>query len=114
MKLTDEQIERLRSLVHTVKSNEDADAIATAMTIAKRQTMPKLNWRKREEHFETFEDGEELFVYDRWGEYDAIRFCVDEGRFEINCHNNNWGNDWEDVVYWLPLSELAATLPEEK
>ena len=76
---------------------------------------PKLNWRKAEEHSEKFEDGEQLFVYDRWDRYQVLNIEADSDFLNILDEKKEyWGNDWTDVVYWLPLSELEATLPEDK
>ena len=64
---------------------------------------PKLNWRKAEEHPEKFEDGERMMVYES-----EMFHCT-------FIHGNQGKPFWWDngVKYWLPLSELEATLPEE-
>jgi hypothetical protein len=76
--------------------------------------MPKLNWRKRDEHSETFEDVENLLVA-------CIRKDGISGMYFENVEwskgvpKNVMGERWEewsDVDYWLPLSELSATLPQ--
>ncbi len=80
-------------------------------------TATAINWRRREEHGETFEDGETMFVQTAYGEtlFDVI--TADAGGGDIVdvflCNGEDpWRRDWEDVVWWVPIEEIEATLPE--
>lgn len=75
-----------------------------------------INWRKREEHPETFEDGERLLVAvqlmtGHWA-FNVITTECDGDYVDCRCNGEYWGWDWSDVSYWCPLSEIEATLPK--
>lgn len=78
----------------------------------------KLRWRRVEEHTQQFEDGERLFVAVELAdgvEFAIITVRVDGDNFDTYIADGlEWGWDWPDVSWWLPISELKATLPYEE
>ncbi len=85
-------------------------------------TTPTINWRRREEHGETFGDGETLFVKTADGEtlFDVIVADPDfahpddeDGYVAFYANGEDlWRRDWEDVVWWVPIEEIEASLPK--
>jgi len=79
-------------------------------------TPTTINWRRRDEHPETFLDGETLFVQATEGvtPFDVIRADVyDDGSVEWYANGHDpWRRDWDDVVRWVPIEEIDATLLE--
>ena len=76
-----------------------------------------INWRRREEHGD-FTDGETLFVQTSYCAtlFDVITADIDgDGFVEWFANGEDpWRRDWEDVVWWVPIEEIEATLPEVK
>lgn len=78
-----------------------------------------IHWRKREEHPAVFDYMEKLLVAYR-PIPSAELLCMatikattgDEYPFECEACTDTWFFDWEDVVYWCPLSEIENTLPK--
>lgn len=79
--------------------------------------MNHLNWRRREEHPEWFETDETMLVA-AYPKPDEVEFAVvshcQAGYIGLSLDGSAslWTGDWEDVVYWLPIAELEATLPK--
>ena len=84
---------------------------------------PCIPWRHCSEHGDTFEDGESMMVAvpvhdDRTGkshwDIECIVARVDDS--DDTCtleslYGDDWGWEWCDVEWWLPMSELLGTLP---
>lgn len=74
-----------------------------------------LHWRKREEHPAEFEDGETLLVeHYFYGSKIMSLISYDSEKDTFYEGSARWDSSWEDVTYWIPLSELEATLPKEE
>jgi len=86
-----------------------------------------LSWRPRNEHGGTFSDGEQMLVAvpccdhgdraKRWWEVVVIVARCDEDedgdvRCEFELDGNPWGWEWEDVEWWMPMSDIKAGLPD--
>jgi hypothetical protein len=73
-----------------------------------------LPWKRREDHPELFTDTDQYLVAVQvryndgpcYWEYSVIRFRCDEEFLAIDCNDEPWGWSWEDVDFYLPLSEF--------
>lgn len=83
-------------------------------------------WKKREEHPKLFYDGDQYLVALQVGqgvgtyhwEYYVVRVRCDEDYFDVTLDGDSWGWSWEDVEFYIPLSEfrlspLAAMSPDK-
>ena len=68
-----------------------------------------MDWKKRDEHPELFQDGEMLLVAVprefHWY-LTIIAFSCDEGRFEIQEAGLPWDHTWQDVEFWVNITEI--------
>jgi len=73
-----------------------------------------INWRKREEHPEKFQDGESMLVavalYGGGYELAVIAVSCDEHFFNLMSNGTYWEWSWNYVYYWVPIEEI---LPQE-
>lgn len=82
-------------------------------------TILPLPWKPREDHPELFFDGDQYLVALQCGrdggphywEYSVVRIYCDEDYFQVDCNDEPWGWQWEDVEFYIRLSEFQ--LPAE-
>lgn len=76
-----------------------------------------MSWKRREEHPELFENGDQYLVAVHCGpnggpyrwEYAVVRVDCDEGRFALNVDGEPWGWEWDDVEFYARLSEFRLS-----
>jgi len=74
-----------------------------------------INWRKREDHPEQFEDGEIMLVAikpfsEEW-DFSVVKVNTNgDVSFYLEANNHYWEWSWSDVDYWIPIEKI---LPQE-
>ena len=80
------------------------------------------HWTAREDHPELFEDGDQYLVAVRCGknggpyylEYSVIRVHCDEGYFRITLDGDLWDCGWDDVEFYIPMSQFKLGARKEQ
>ena len=69
-----------------------------------------INWRKREDHTEQFQDGEVMLVavplYDSGYDLSIITVSCGVHFFNLESNGDPWGWEWDNVDYWVPIEEI--------
>ena len=75
-------------------------------------------WKPRKDHPPFFTSGDQYLVSLKsssdggktyYWEYAVIRVECDEEFFEVTCDGESWGWEWDDVDFYMPLSEFRLT-----
>lgn len=110
-----EQMEELVAENRKLKTEMNATAKAIGKVVEWQTVDPE----------QEFGDGDQLLVAvpivsrhkpnTNYWEYFVVRVSCDEGHFDMNTDEGNWGWSWGDVEFWMPLSEfrLPNILPKQ-
>lgn len=91
-----------------------ANMIASALAAARATAGGvRVGWRQAKDG-QQFYDGDVIVcaVALASGGFDfaCVHLRVDEGRFEMDVEGDAWGWTWDDVTWWIPAKELAASI----
>lgn len=94
----------------------------TAGTETPREPVIALPWKRREDHPDSFTDGDQYLVAvaviyhggPAYWEYSVITIKCDEESFGIDCNDEPWGWGWDDAEHYIRLSEfrVVGALPD--